>query len=109
MRLILPNTRELSFYLFQDCRYHHDNADKNQEVIRGGRRLCGLRRYLVPWTICELNRILTCDTLPGLNRHLEYASRAAPSSRLFPVLCSIRTPATVPVFGSIVTSTTPLP
>src|SRR4030095_8881125 len=48
-------------------------------------------------------------TVLGSKRHREYASRAEPSSSLFPVLCIISAPVTFPVCLSIVTRTTPFP
>src|SRR5215813_11795298 len=47
--------------------------------------------------VANSNGILTCEPVPGWKRHCEYASRAAPSSCLFPVVCSIRAPETLPV------------
>jgi hypothetical protein len=53
--------------------------------------------------------ILTFETVPGLNFHSRNVLTAALSSMGLPMLCATEALVTLPVFGSTVTTMTPLP
>ncbi|PYV64552.1 MAG: hypothetical protein DMG97_34545 [Acidobacteria bacterium] len=66
------------------------NATPKPSRINNGYRIagCGTVRLGVGGLgrLANSMGILTCEPVPGWKRHCEYASRAAPSSCLFPVL-----------------------